>query len=504
MDIVFVRADGTIGKIVSNLQPGDLRHWSYPRTAAVIELVGGFCQAHGLREGDRVAYGKVARTAELAKRAQLEPGQAMCRSCGWFGPRDEFVDVSGYEIGDDGGMDGLPTAACPDCGSGSIKFARVAEKTHAECYECGYAGPKQEFGSEVGPPFPCPKCGSEQIQWLAGMPGPGEAVEMDPAVMQFMRRMSAGTFDGTTTCSSCGSTPPAGDWMGASGECEACAERRDGSHCGQALTVPSVPSAKPAEQGGDQPSSTWKEPKQSNGEECDACGKPAPGLLTPITTDVHEPPGGEPGAAVQQFLCPTCLAAHQARAARIRVVPLTADNEDEFLAAMGLQARDPEEDESREMPPACAKCGARDPDWYEVAGVGMVCGRCADELVDSQEHEADGISHDPLRSLTEASRRAQQDEVRCPACDEPVGPRGLVPVVWRELRRVRADVGVRGAAETAGRLSSQVSRDLPGLLALHRRRRDDQLVEGVGRVAPIVRTFIEQRSTKRWWGVSSS
>lgn len=312
------------------------------------------------------------------KAAQLEPGMAECKSCHWFGPRDEFVD-----------FDGEP--GCPDCGSASVKFAMVR---------------------------------------------------------------TAGTFDGSTPCSSCGSTPPAGDWKGSQGECEACAERRDGSRqaqamcsgCGhsvrshtvpippddwmdvpcredgcaceeyieqgrqgQSLTVPSVPSAKPAEDSGE---------KKGNGDECDVCGQPAPGQLRPVTRDFHELPGG-PGAAINEFVCPACFATE----------PMT---DSEMSTYEEKVARDPEEDERGEMPPACAMCGTRDPDWYEAPGVGMVCSRCIDGLVDQQERDADyieerddepewveeddhfvqyplddeerdaaGTSHDLLRSLTE-------------------------------------------------------------------------------------------------------
>lgn len=63
-DIVFVRRDHKIGQIVHNIQPEDPGRWSYPRTACVIEVVGGYCKAHGIKVGDEVGFGHAVKTAQ--------------------------------------------------------------------------------------------------------------------------------------------------------------------------------------------------------------------------------------------------------------------------------------------------------------------------------------------------------------------------------------------------------------------------------------------------------
>jgi uncharacterized membrane protein (UPF0127 family) len=57
IDLVFVRRDHRIGKIVHNIHPSDPGRWGYKKTAAVIEVVGGFCKSHGIKLGDEVGFG---------------------------------------------------------------------------------------------------------------------------------------------------------------------------------------------------------------------------------------------------------------------------------------------------------------------------------------------------------------------------------------------------------------------------------------------------------------
>lgn len=55
LDIIFVRANGTIARIVANTQPFSLTPIeSGEPVAAVLEIAGGRAEALGIREGDRV------------------------------------------------------------------------------------------------------------------------------------------------------------------------------------------------------------------------------------------------------------------------------------------------------------------------------------------------------------------------------------------------------------------------------------------------------------------
>jgi uncharacterized membrane protein (UPF0127 family) len=54
IDIIFVGSDRRISRIVDNIEPGSPGRWYMPHTAAVIEVNGGFCRAHGLSVGDDV------------------------------------------------------------------------------------------------------------------------------------------------------------------------------------------------------------------------------------------------------------------------------------------------------------------------------------------------------------------------------------------------------------------------------------------------------------------
>jgi len=642
IDIVFLRRTGEIGRIIHDIQPGSKGTWGYPTTAAVVELVGGFCRAHGIREGDRVGFGKVGRvaaarhtsgatatttrraeafralrcpacgtnravqaagqtwgSAEMAgkmaeagertarclgcgyegsiaafdtplpteyrmragrtaqascpkcqstefsrdygcascgwtghcqacggtdsgahgkctsckgtgystemrklrglcsncngygcalcggtgeanprqasrrtawgetcecghmrdqhqdrerqpgqsclvtgcgcggwkKAAQLEPGQAMCRSCGWFGPRDEFVDVSDYGLGDDGGMDGLPKPMCPDCGETSIKFAsRRALITCGYCYSRARCEgkPYETMGDSSWKMDPGLFCCDECKQHIEGCRYCQEARgnptfrSLDELRQQVARRAQTTCPDcdgkGYTDASYCprrcnGEDPNCPDCDG-KGYADAayCRTCDTSGRAAQMSPIPSVPSAKPAEDSGK---------KKGNGEECDGCGVSAPGLLQPVTDGIYEPNPAEPGAAIQRFLCPDCMA-------------VDLDEDDGDWGGMEEVAQ------MVEPPPACKACGRDATDGYEMPGQGMLCPDCSDDYVDSQggaepfdqeadtvdyieedddpewieqddhfvqyppgedERDAAGTSHDLLRSLTEASRK---------------------------------------------------------------------------------------------------
>src|SRR5262249_51893445 len=67
IDIVGIDEHGRVAKIVSNAQPGTFEHWTFPKVAAVLEVVGGMC------ERERVSTGSVveefsSRTAQADTR----------------------------------------------------------------------------------------------------------------------------------------------------------------------------------------------------------------------------------------------------------------------------------------------------------------------------------------------------------------------------------------------------------------------------------------------------
>ncbi|QTH20690.1 DUF192 domain-containing protein [Rhizorhabdus wittichii] len=59
LDMIFIRADGTIARIAANTVPEDLTPvGSGEPVAAVLEIVGGGAAANGIAEGDRVEWKK--------------------------------------------------------------------------------------------------------------------------------------------------------------------------------------------------------------------------------------------------------------------------------------------------------------------------------------------------------------------------------------------------------------------------------------------------------------
>jgi uncharacterized membrane protein (UPF0127 family) len=57
LDMIFVRADGTIARIAANTQPMSLDMVpSGEPVAAVLEIAGGAAASHGIREGDKVQW----------------------------------------------------------------------------------------------------------------------------------------------------------------------------------------------------------------------------------------------------------------------------------------------------------------------------------------------------------------------------------------------------------------------------------------------------------------
>ncbi|TAK09539.1 MAG: DUF192 domain-containing protein, partial [Rhizorhabdus sp.] len=57
LDMIFIRADGTIARIAANTVPEDLSPVeSGEPVAAVLEIVGGGAAANDIAEGDRVEW----------------------------------------------------------------------------------------------------------------------------------------------------------------------------------------------------------------------------------------------------------------------------------------------------------------------------------------------------------------------------------------------------------------------------------------------------------------
>ncbi len=57
LDMIFIRADGTIARIAANTVPQDLSPVSSGEpVAAVLEIVGGGAEQYGIAEGDKVAW----------------------------------------------------------------------------------------------------------------------------------------------------------------------------------------------------------------------------------------------------------------------------------------------------------------------------------------------------------------------------------------------------------------------------------------------------------------
>jgi uncharacterized membrane protein (UPF0127 family) len=59
LDMIFIRADGTIARVAANTVPEDLSPVSSGEpVAAVLEIIGGGAAADGIAEGDRVEWKK--------------------------------------------------------------------------------------------------------------------------------------------------------------------------------------------------------------------------------------------------------------------------------------------------------------------------------------------------------------------------------------------------------------------------------------------------------------
>jgi len=57
LDMIFIRPDGTIGRIAANTVPHSLESVAFGEpAAAVLEIAGGRSAALGIREGDRVSW----------------------------------------------------------------------------------------------------------------------------------------------------------------------------------------------------------------------------------------------------------------------------------------------------------------------------------------------------------------------------------------------------------------------------------------------------------------
>ena len=63
LDLIFIRADGTVAGVVESAEPKTLTGRSVGRISRhVLEVNGGFAKAHGIGEGTRVTYEHVDMT----------------------------------------------------------------------------------------------------------------------------------------------------------------------------------------------------------------------------------------------------------------------------------------------------------------------------------------------------------------------------------------------------------------------------------------------------------
>jgi uncharacterized membrane protein (UPF0127 family) len=76
IDIVFLMEAPhgmEVGKIVANAQPGDVDWWSYPKTIAVLEVVGGKCKEKGIRLGSTCTVSRRVEAQMTMDEEEFEP-----------------------------------------------------------------------------------------------------------------------------------------------------------------------------------------------------------------------------------------------------------------------------------------------------------------------------------------------------------------------------------------------------------------------------------------------
>lgn len=71
IDVIFVNRIGRIEHICENREPGVEEYWTHRQAAAVLEVNGGWCRAHGVATGDRLRVPRIAKTAQEI----LQPGR---------------------------------------------------------------------------------------------------------------------------------------------------------------------------------------------------------------------------------------------------------------------------------------------------------------------------------------------------------------------------------------------------------------------------------------------
>lgn len=127
-DIVFVRRDHKIGQIVHNIQPEDPGCWSYPRTACVIEVVGGYCKAHGIKVGDEVGFGHAVKTAQTPDEGRWD--EPTCQQCGKDLPEEEPPVGSPQHSG----------FCSQECQTAYQQEHFGSRRAQAVCWDCGGGG----------------------------------------------------------------------------------------------------------------------------------------------------------------------------------------------------------------------------------------------------------------------------------------------------------------------------------------------------------------------------
>lgn len=180
-DIIFLRRDHKIGMIVHNVQPDDPGRWTYRKSAAVIETVGGFCKSHGIGIGDEVGFGQLVRAGRRAQQPhpcpgcgrQMLPGdyqndkgecemcdesrssvtaqQKTCRQC-----EQPFADP----------QDSSPNGMCPSCSVDAEDRAQSSQPRESQQYN---PAPGEEVIETA----------TGRWQWMTGGPGGATYMHLD-------------------------------------------------------------------------------------------------------------------------------------------------------------------------------------------------------------------------------------------------------------------------------------------------------------------------------------
>lgn len=165
-DLIFIRKDGTIGKIVHNIYPDNPGRWGYKWTNAVVEVVGGFCKAHeiGLRDLVQLGNQHIAQSDED------------CPDCG---SDDVIVNYQCNNCGHHW-QDQFSQTHRADCSSLAMQMT-IPGVPQAKPQSTGQPGKDEKPGKWKAPkqatddtdeqmPSPCARCGQLKDDWVTFNP----------------------------------------------------------------------------------------------------------------------------------------------------------------------------------------------------------------------------------------------------------------------------------------------------------------------------------------------